>query len=82
MGKIINKKSKLSFGTAMDFVRDGIFNYMNLPRWSSDVKICVQFPDENSKMTEPYFYVESRYGKIPWIPNMIELFSEDWEVRD
>ncbi len=53
---------------------------MRLPQWTPDVKIKAQFPDEDSKMTAPYLYVESRYGMVPWKETMIELFSEDWEV--
>ena len=53
---------------------------MRLPQWSKDVVIKAQFPDENSKMTAPYLYVESRYGRVPWKETMIELFSEEWEV--
>ena len=53
---------------------------MRLPQWSKDVVIKAQFPDKNSKMTAPYLYVESRYGRVPWKETMIELFSEEWEV--
>ena len=53
---------------------------MRLPQWSKDVMIKAQFPDENSKMTAPYLYVESRYGRVPWKETVIELFSEEWEV--
>jgi hypothetical protein len=53
---------------------------MRLPNWSEDVRIKVQFPDENSKMTAPYLYVESRFGLVPWKETNIELFSENWEV--
>lgn len=56
------------------------FSYMRLSHWSSDVQIKVQIPDENSKMTAPYLYVESRYGRVPWIPTQIEMFSDKWEV--
>lgn len=53
---------------------------MRLPTWSEDVVIRVQKPDENSKMTAPYLYVESRFGKVPWKETMIELFSDKWEL--
>ena len=51
-----------------------------LPKWSEDVVIRAQYPDEHSKMTAPYLYVESRFGRVPWKETMIELFSEDWEI--
>ena len=51
-----------------------------LPQWSPDVVIKLQLPDENSKMTAPYLYVESRYGRVPWIETNIEKFSQKWEI--
>lgn len=53
---------------------------MRLPSWQPDVIIRVQVPDEHSKMTAPYLYVESRFGKVPWKETMIELFSDNWEL--
>lgn len=69
----------LSFGKAFDAVKesDGKLG-MRLPQWQSDVIIKVQYPDEYSKMTAPYLYVESRFGKVPWKETMIELFSDNW----
>lgn len=55
---------------------------MRLPQWSPDVIIRVQVPDENSKMSAPYLYVESRFGKVPWKETFIELFSDKWELVD
>ena len=55
---------------------------MRLPQWKEDVVIRAQYPDEHSKMTAPYLYVESRFGRVPWKETMIELFSENWEVVD
>ncbi len=68
----------MNFGDALEQVKKG--KAMRLPRWSEDVIIKCQRPDENSKMTAPYLYVESRFGLVPWKETMIELFSENWEV--
>lgn len=68
----------MDFGDAFKQVKKG--KSMRLPQWSEDVKIKAQFPKENSKMTAPYLYVESRFGMVPWKETMIELFSEEWEV--
>jgi len=68
----------MNFGQAFEQVKTG--KSMRLPAWADDVKIKAQFPDANSKMTAPYLYVESRFGKVPWKETMIELFSEGWEV--
>lgn len=53
---------------------------MRLPEWKSDVVIRVQFPDKYSKMTAPYLYVESRFGRVPWKETYIELFAENWQL--
>ncbi|PEJ92521.1 Thoeris anti-defense Tad2 family protein [Bacillus wiedmannii] len=68
----------MSFGQAFEEVKQG--KGMRLPQWSDDVVIRAQFPDEHSKMTAPYLYVESRFGRVPWKETNIELFSEKWEV--
>jgi len=68
----------MNFGQAFEQVRNG--KGMRLPAWKPDVVIRAQFPDANSKMTAPYLYVESRFGRVPWKETMIELFSEDWVV--
>lgn len=66
------------FGDAFEQVKKG--KGMRLPQWSPEVVIRVQHPDEHSKMTAPYLYVESRFGRVPWKETMIELFSDKWEV--
>lgn len=68
----------ISFGDALDAMRWG--KSVRLPKWSPEVKIQIQFPDEHSKMTAPYMYVESRFGRVPWNPTQIEILSNDWEV--
>lgn len=74
----------LTFGKAFDLINDIAKNElehpgysgtygMRLPKWSSDVIIKVQYPDKNSKMTAPYLYVESRFGRVPWKETNIEF---------
>lgn len=76
--KIIENNKMLSFSQAFEEVKKG--KGMRLPHWKPDVIIRVQYPDEHSKMTAPYLYVESRFGCVPWKETMIELFADDWEV--
>ena len=82
-------KARMSFGDALKLVKRGMG--MRLPQWKEDVVIRAQFPEEDvviraqfpgehSKMTAPYLYVESRFGRVPWRETEIELFSEEWEV--
>lgn len=68
------------FGDSFKLIMDGK-TCMWLPHWRSDVRIRVQRPDEHSKMSAPYLYVESKYGSVPWIPTQIELFSTGWQVH-
>jgi len=70
----------MNFGKAFEEVKKG--KGMRLSSWSKDVVIRSQYPDEHSKMTAPYLYVESRFGKVPWKETIIELFSNDWIVID
>lgn len=75
--------SNLSFGRAFDSVQDNPDTRgMRLPSWKEDVIIRCQMPDENSKMTAPYLYVESRFGRVPWKETMIEMFSKEWQLVD
>lgn len=71
----------LGFGEAFETIKGSVKELgMRLPSWSEDVVIGIQYPDEHSKMTAPYLYVQSRFGKVPWKETMIELFSEKWQV--
>lgn len=78
---VLGGRQKLDFGTALRLVKK-YGKGMRLPQWKEDVVIRAQFPDEHSKMTAPYLYVESRFGRVPWKETMIELFAEDWEIVD
>ena len=73
----------MTFGKAFELVSaDRIITKlaMRLPQWGEDVFVRAQRPDAGSKMTAPYLYVTSRFGKVPWIATNIELFSTDWQV--
>lgn len=75
---IEDPRKKLSFGYALEALKAGWT--ARLPHWSDDVRIILQRPDENSKMTHPYLYVESRYGCVPWKETFVELLSTSWEI--
>lgn len=45
--------------------------------------VKAQFPDENSKMTEPYLFISAvslEGGLVPWVPSQMDMFAEDWDV--
>lgn len=66
----------MNFGQALERLWAG--EAVRLPAWSTDVMIRLQVPDEHSKMTAPYLYVQSRHGRVPWLPTQIELLSDHW----
>lgn len=65
----------MHFYEAIKLVQEG--KSVRLKSWNEGVKIKAQFPD--SKMTHPYLYVESIYGRVPWVPTQVEMFSMSWE---
>ncbi|MCU5554888.1 hypothetical protein OCB15_18260 [Bacillus cereus] len=69
----------MEYGYALEEVKKNLKG-MRLPQWSEDVVIRAQYPDDHSKMTAPYLYVESRFGRVPWKATMIEEFNDNWEV--
>lgn len=68
----------LSFSSALNLLKQG--HAVRLPHWKPDVRIKMQTPDEHSKMTAPYLYVESRFGRVPWVITQVELLSCSWEI--
>jgi hypothetical protein len=68
----------MTFGEAFDKIKAK--GYMRLPGWSEDIKIIVEYPENYVNITDPCLCVFSCFCAIPWIPNMMELFSDDWEV--
>ena len=74
-------KENMNFGYAFEMLKENKNNLgMRLQNWSEDVVIKIQCPDEYSKMTTPYLYVESRYGRVPWKETVVEMFSNKWQV--
>ena len=44
-----------------------------------DLRVLAQYPDEHSKMTLPYLYIEYPDGKrCPWLASQTDIMSEDW----
>ncbi len=42
-----------------------------------------QFPDEHSKMGNPYLYIDARAlggERNPWVPSQTDMFAEDWII--
>ena len=84
----------MKFEEIMQYMREGRgaingdWNGNKLPR--KLLYVTIQKPDSNSMNTEPYFVFNINtynegvwdFKKFPWIPSMLDLFSENWEVRE
>ena len=68
----------MNFGKALERVKLG--GGMRLPNWKTEAMVKCKYPQPGSDMTMPYLYIENRYGRVPWKENIVELFSNEWEV--
>ena len=77
-----------SFEQALTFVKMG-FKIRRIGWNGKGLWVELQRPDEHSKMTLPYLYLnypptdKYHYGcRVPWIPSQTDLLENDWEVLD
>ena len=50
--------------------------------------LVLQIPDEHSKMTLPYIYIEYPVGhpaypsgsRVPWLASQTDILAEDWVI--
>lgn len=70
----------LSFEEALEALRDG--KRVRNGNWNGkDMYLEAQFPDEHSKMTQPYIYIRTVSGDlVPWLASQQDLFSGAWEI--
>lgn len=41
----------------------------------------LQVPDDKSKMTLPYIYINTVQGdRVPWLASQTDMLAEDWQV--
>lgn len=72
----------MEFGIALHKLQQKEAKSIYREAWNNDIKIKLQNPDKNSKMTSIYLYVTSKKGKVPWVPNMPELVVyKDWLIE-
>lgn len=50
--------------------------------WNSKgMEVKIQYPDANSKMQQPYLYIEKEgENRVPWVPSQGDLFATDWRL--
>ena len=78
-------KEVMSFSHALVELKMGM--RVRRQNWNGQsMWIIMQKPDENSKMTLPYIYIEYPEGhpaypegsRVPWLASQTDLLSDDW----
>lgn len=76
-----------SFGWAIAQLRDG--RKLARRNWNGkSMWLKLQVPDEHSKMTLPYIYIEYPEGhpaypngcRVPWLASQTDMLAEDWFI--
>lgn len=79
----------MNFGGALIALRAG--NRVIRSGWNGNgIFIALQVPDEHSKMTQPYIYIDTLgletsnpkapKGRVPWLASQTDMLAEDWEI--
>jgi len=71
-------KSTFSFSVALRELKYG--NRLTREGWNgANQWVEIQFPDEHSKMTLPYFFITTVQGdRVPWLASQSDLLANDW----
>jgi hypothetical protein len=70
----------MTYSKAFEELRKG--KGMRLPIWMPDMIVRGHFPTNEEELKQPFLYMHTKSGMYPWIPTMLALYSEDWEVVD
>lgn len=79
----------MNFGSALEFLKAG--ERLRRRGWNGKgIFIELQRPDEHSKMTHPYIFIDSTglqtdnpdspKNRVPWLASQTDMLAEDWEV--
>ena len=79
----------MNFGQALEALKQG--KKASRAGWNgSGIFIVLQRPDEHSKMTQPYIYIDTTglvtnnpaapKGRVPWLASQTDMLAEDLEV--
>lgn len=78
-----------NFGIALALLKQGA-KVRRLGWNGKGIHIELQRPDEHSKMTLPYIYIETSNlqsdnpnaprGRVPWLASQTDMLAEDWEI--
>jgi len=81
----------MNFGQAIEALKKG--KRVARAGWNGvGIFIELQLPDENSKMTGPYIFIDTTglqtdndgapKIRVPWLASQTDMLSGDWEVVD
>ena len=76
----------MNFGTAIECIKKG--DKVQRAGWNGKgLWLELQTPDENSKMTLPYIYINyppespnTPGAKVPWLASQTDMLTDDWRV--
>lgn len=76
----------MNFGEALAALKDGAA--VQRDGWNgAGLKLRLQHPDANSKMTLPYVYLEypasslrTPGARVPWTPSQADMLAGDWRI--
>lgn len=79
----------MNFGEAIEALKEG--ERLQRKGWNGKgIFIELQNPDENSKMTSPYIYIDTTglqtdnesapKNLVPWLASQTDMLAEDWQV--
>lgn len=78
-----------TFSLALGFLKDG--HAVARKGWNGKgIFIKLQLPDENSKMTSPYIYIDTTglqsdnpdapRSCVPWLASQTDMLADDWVI--
>lgn len=79
----------MNFGRAIEAIKDG--ERVARKGWNGKgIFIELQMPDENSKMTSPYIFIDTTglqtdnanapKSRVPWLASQTDMLADDWSV--
>ena len=79
----------MNFGKALEALKEG--KKAKSKGWNGKgIFLELQVPDEHSKMTHPYIYIDTSglqtdnpyapKNRVPWLASQTDMLAEDWEV--
>ena len=79
----------MKFGKALEALEDG--KKVARQGWNGKgIFIELQRPDENSKMTSPYIFIDTTglqtdneaapKSRVPWLASQTDMLADDWVV--